>query len=111
MTASRKKRPRWTRFLGIEEEAAKVDAIPALLPAIRFHDLRHTTASLLLLANVNPKIVSERLGHSKVAVTLDIYSHLLPTMQDGAAAQLESLLHRKPENGYSQATVGKAASS
>jgi len=54
----------------------------------------------------------ERLGHSKVAVTLDTYSHLLPTMQDGAASQLESLLHqRKPENGHSQATVGKAASS
>jgi integrase len=67
----------------------------AALPPVRFHDLRHTTASLLLLANVNAKIVSERLGHSKIAVTLDTYSHLLPTMQDGAAAELERLLHRK----------------
>jgi integrase len=66
------------------------------LPAtVRFHDLRHTCASLLLLANINAKIVSERLGHSKIAVTLDTYSHLLPTMQDGAAAELEKLLHRK----------------
>jgi integrase len=63
------------------------------VPPIRFHDLRHTTATLLLLANVNPKIVSERLGHSKIQVTLDTYSHLLPTMQDGAAEQLERLLH------------------
>ena len=65
---------------------------PASLPLIRFHDFRHTTATLLLLANVNPKIVSERLGHSKIQVTLDTYSHLLPTMQDGAAEQMERLL-------------------
>ena len=81
-----------------EELATKTGTIPHLLPAgFHFHDIRHTTASLLLLAGVNPKIVSERLGHSKVAVTLDIYSHLLPTMQDGAAAHLENLLHKRSE--------------
>jgi integrase len=74
-------------------EAAKEGRGPDLLPEIRFHDLRHTCASLLLLDNVNAKIVSERLGHSKIAVTLDTYSHLLPTMQDVAAASLERLLH------------------
>jgi integrase len=78
-----------------EKEAAKVGAAPDLLPSIRFHDLRHTCATMLLLANVNPKIVSERLGHSKVSITLDTYSHVLPTMQDGAAAQIERLLHAK----------------
>ncbi len=59
---------------------------------IRFYDLRHTCATLLLLANVNPKIVSERLGHSTVTLTLDTYSHVLPTMQRAAADQLEQML-------------------
>ena len=45
---------------------------------VRFHDLRHTCASLMLLAGVHPKIVSEMLGHSTVAITLDIYSHVTP---------------------------------
>src|SRR5215208_1342481 len=48
------------------------------LPDIRFHDLRHTCATLLLGRNVNPKIVSEMLGHASIAITLDTYSHLLP---------------------------------
>ncbi len=77
------------------EEAAKVGTGPELMPSIRFHDLRHTSATLLLLANINAKIVSERLGHSKISVTLDTYSHVLPTMQDSAAAQMERLLHAK----------------
>lgn len=58
---------------------------------IRFHDLRHTHASLLLLKEVNPKIVQERLGHSTVTMTLDTYSHLLPDMQDVAVKALEGL--------------------
>jgi integrase len=62
------------------------------LPQIRFHDLRHTCASLLLLANVHPKVVSERLGHASVEVTLNVYSHLLPTMQSDATAVLAGLL-------------------
>jgi integrase len=64
----------------------------AHLPLIRFHDLRHTAATLALSANANPKIVSEMLGHSSVAFTLDTYSHVLPTMQDDAAAVLERVL-------------------
>lgn len=51
------------------------------LPRIRFHDLRHTHATLLLKQGVNPKIVAERLGHADVRITLDTYSHLLPSMQ------------------------------
>lgn len=52
---------------------------------IRFHDLRHSHASQLLRSGVNPKIISERLGHSKVGFTLDVYAHLLPGMQEEAA--------------------------
>jgi integrase len=55
------------------------------LPVIRFHDLRHTCATLPLLQGVNPKIVSELLGHSSVGFTLDRYSHVLPSMQRAAA--------------------------
>ena len=62
------------------------------LPSIRFHDLRHTCATLLLSRNVNPKIVSEMLGHATIAITLDTYSHVLPNMQKGAARALEETL-------------------
>ena len=58
------------------------------LRRIRFHDLRNTSATLLLLAGENPKVVSERLGHATFNVTLDCYSHVLPTMQKEAAAKL-----------------------
>lgn len=64
----------------------------AKLPEIRFHDLRHTCATLLLGRNVNPKIVSEMLGHSSISIMLDTYSHVLPDMQDGAARALEDAL-------------------
>lgn len=59
------------------------------VPQIRFHDIRHTHATLLLKEGVNPKIVSERLGHSGVNITLDIYSHVLPEMQQEAAKAAE----------------------
>lgn len=64
-------------------------------PKIRFHDLRHTHATMLLQQGVNPKIVQERLGHSQVTVTLDIYSHVLPNMQKEAVQKLESLFQKK----------------
>jgi integrase len=64
----------------------------AELPMIRFHDLRHTCATLLLSKNVNPKIVSEMLGHASIAITLDTYSHVLPNMRDQAAAAMEDAL-------------------
>jgi integrase len=62
------------------------------LPEIRFHDLRHTCATLLLTKNVNPKVVSEMLGHASIAITLDTYSHVLPTMQESAAKAMEDAL-------------------
>jgi integrase len=64
----------------------------AMLPEIRFHDLRHTGATLLLTRNVNPKIVSEMLGHATIAITLDTYSHVLPNMRDQAAKAMEEAL-------------------
>jgi integrase len=63
----------------------------AKLPRIRFHDLRHTAATLLLLAGENPKVVQERLGHATISITLDTYSHVLPTMQREAADKLDRL--------------------
>lgn len=64
------------------------------LPLIRFHDLRHTAATLLLGKGVHPKVVSEMLGHSQVGVTLDLYSHVTPTMHRQAAAAFDELLGR-----------------
>ena len=63
---------------------------------MRFHDLRHTHASLMLAQGVHPKIVSERLGHSTVALTLDIYSHVLPGLQEAAAKRFEEELFTQP---------------
>jgi len=66
------------------------------LPAsIRLYDLRHTCATLLLAANEHPKVVSERLGHSNITLTLDTYSHVLPSMQQGASEKLERMLFEK----------------
>ena len=62
------------------------------LSGTRFHDLRHTFASLMLLAGVHPKIVSEALGHSSVAFTLDTYSHVVPDLQEAAAKRLDEVL-------------------
>lgn len=62
------------------------------LPRIRFHDLRHLHASLLLLQGENPKVVQERLGHSKIELTLGTYSHLMPGIQRAAADRLGALL-------------------
>jgi integrase len=62
------------------------------LPRIRFHDLRHTCATLLLSAGTHPKIVSEMLGHSTIVLTLDTYSHVIPTMHSEAAETMQSIL-------------------
>lgn len=61
------------------------------LPHVRFHDLRHAHATLMLLKGVHPKIVSERLGHASIAITLDTYSHVLPSMQLEAAEAVDEL--------------------
>ncbi len=62
------------------------------LPEIRFHDLRHTAATLMLQQGINPKIVQERLGHSDISLTLNTYSHVLPNMQEVAAEKMDELL-------------------
>ncbi len=64
------------------------------VPPIRLHDVRHTHATLLLRAGVNPKVVSERLGHSSVAFTLDTYAHVIPGMQSEAAELLATRIFR-----------------
>jgi integrase len=68
------------------------------LPKIRFHDLRHTAATLLLTQGVHPKIVQERLGHSQISLTLDTYRHVLPGMGREAAAELDALLNIVPND-------------
>lgn len=74
------------------------------LPHVRLHDLRHTHATLLLEAGIHPKVVSERLGHSTTTLTLDTYSHVLPTLQKEAANAIEAVLE---ESNCSQ-TVAKS---
>ncbi len=64
----------------------------ARLKGVRFHDLRHSHATQLLKQGVHPKVVSERLGHSSVQVTLDTYSHVLPGMKEAAASQFDQAL-------------------
>jgi integrase len=64
----------------------------ARLPQIRFHDLRHTCATLLLSRNVHPKYVQELLGHSNIAMTLDTYSHVIPGMGDHTARAMDDAL-------------------
>jgi integrase len=72
----------WVRFL----------ARNGALPRIRFHDLRHAHATHLLASGIHPKVASERLGHSKVGIMLDLYSHVLPNMQADAAAIVDGAL-------------------
>lgn len=64
------------------------------LPRIRFHDLRHTAATLLLASGTHPKLVQELLGHSTIALTLDVYSHVTPSMHDEAANTMDRILAR-----------------
>ena len=72
---------KWSRFLKKNE-----------LPKIRLHDLRHSNATALIQAGVNPRVVQQRLGHSDVNITLNTYTHVLPEMDIEAAARLDSLL-------------------
>lgn len=76
----------------VRDSASLKASAQAGLPEIRFHDLRHTCATLLLAKNVNPKVVSEMLGHASIAITLGTYSHVLPTMQESAANAMQDAL-------------------
>ena len=64
------------------------------IPLIRFHDLRHTHATILLKSNIHPKIVAERLGHSDIKMTLETYSHILPDMQQQAVDALNQIMKK-----------------
>ena len=64
------------------------------LPQIRFHDLRHSAATIMLSMGVHPKVVQELLGHSSISMTLDTYSHMLPSMQQEAMDKLNDLFDR-----------------
>ena len=66
----------------------------ANLPDVRFHDLRHGAATVLLAAKVDLKVVSELLGHSSVAITADIYAHVLPEMQQEVVNKMNDLFKR-----------------
>jgi integrase len=65
------------------------------IPRVRFHDLRHSHATQLLLAGVHPKVAQERLGHATISVTLDLYSHVTATMQEDAAAKIDAAYRKR----------------
>jgi integrase len=69
------------------------------LPDIRFHDLRHSAATLLLSVGVHPKVVQEILGHSQISITMDVYSHVLPGMQQEAMSRLNDAIREGTTSG------------
>lgn len=74
------------------------------ITGIRFHDIRHTMATLMLQAGIHPKIVQERLGHASIATTLDLYSHVSPELQQAAAGKMDEIFDKSvtclPEKIY-----------
>jgi integrase len=78
-----------------DEDLSEEQKAAAKLPTIRFHDLRHSHATALLLAGVPVKVISERLGHSSITITQDIYSHVLPEMQQQAADEIDKMFTKK----------------
>ena len=64
------------------------------LPTMRFHDLRHSAATILFVAGVNPKVIQELLGHSTISITLEVYSHVLPSMQQEAAGTMDEVFKK-----------------
>lgn len=71
---------------------------PAGLPHTRFHDLRHSAATMLLSLGVHAKVVQEMLGHTQISMTMDIYSHVLPSMQQDAMSKLNDALKRNDDD-------------
>jgi integrase len=106
---------KYLRNANLRNNSFKPILVKAALPDIRLYDLRHTCATLLLLADVPAKVVSERLGHSSITLTLDTYSHVLPTMQRRAADLMGQILGREPnmggtvENGGTMAVQGQVS--
>lgn len=86
---------------------AVLDALHRLLkeaglPRMRFHDLRHSAATISLVAGVHLKVVQERLGHSRISTTMDIYSHVLPSMQQEAVDKIEGVFRRSVQQGFGE---------
>jgi integrase len=75
------------------------------LKDVRIHDLRHTHATLMLLAGVHPKVVSERLGHANINITLNTYSHVLPGMQEEAAEKFDCILDGRENKNLKQSVI------
>jgi integrase len=89
---------RHRNFTAIRERAG--------LPSVfNLYSLRHTHATLLLVAGVHPKVVSERLGHATVSITLDTYSHVLPNMQKEASEKLDAMLFKRTSKSQTRAAV------
>ncbi len=88
--------------------AFKRDLTLAGLPDMRFHDLRHTHASLLIAAGVHPKAIQARLGHSSIGVTMNTYGHLMPSAYQGVGEKLDALLQ---DNNKATSTEGPAVES
>jgi hypothetical protein len=87
----------------------------AELPNVRLHDLRHTCATLLLGQGVHPRVVMDTLGHSQISLTLDTYSHVLPSLQAEAARQMDLAIGcqtgcQNPEGTSAQADESQIAS-
>ena len=96
----------WLRKSNVRRRSFEPILKAAVLPPFRLYDLRHSCATLLLLAGVNPKVVSERLGHGSIGQTLDTYSHVLPSMQQGAADKLDALFRPDVDRTNGQAAQG-----
>ena len=82
---------KWWRFMNVCDAFFTLFARKAGLHDIRFHNLRHSPATLLLSKGVHPKVVQEILGHSEISTTMDTYSHVLPTMQKHAMNELNDI--------------------
>jgi integrase len=80
----------------------------AAFPHIRFHDLRHTCATLLLSKGVHPKFVQELLGHANISITLERYSHVIPAMGDQTRKAMEDVLSSNPSGLSSKELRSKA---
>ncbi len=90
----------------LSHEFAKA-AKTAGLESVRFHDLRHTFASLMLLRGAKPKVISEALGHSSIAFTMDVYSHIIDGMQADAMALLDEVLPACVNGGKDRIYIAK----
>ena len=81
-----------TNHSNLLRQSYKPNLKDAGLPKIRFHDLRHTAASLMLNHGVPVLIVSKRLGHSQPSITLDVYGHIMPSMQEEVANIMDDII-------------------